>query len=171
MKRFLMAGMVIFTVLHSSSAFADLKSADRRLNSIYTQVINSLAVPNHAQLKESQRNWIKYRDSECRYQQVNYAIMVSEADCKELLTRQRIGLLSQQLGWIKKAGQKDGPAKARDCKQEIGKKAAEVLVSQCMEISPATRPPCNSSNSCDMIKDEIKRGCDLVGNDKPSYCE
>lgn len=171
MKRFMTVGMTIFAAIQSSAAFADLKSADRRLNDIYTQVINSLSVPNQAQLKESQRNWIKYRDSECRYQQVNYAIMVSEADCKELLTRQRIGLLSQQLGWLKKAGQKDGLATAGDCRQEIGKKAAEVLVSQCMEISPATHPPCNSSNSCEMIKDEIKRGCDMAGNDKPSYCE
>jgi uncharacterized protein YecT (DUF1311 family) len=97
-KRFLMAGMVIFTMLHSSAAFAELNAADRRLNDIYAQVINSLSVSNQAQLKESQRNWIKCRDSECRYQQLNYAIMVSEADCKELLTRQRIGFLNQQLG-------------------------------------------------------------------------
>jgi len=126
---------------------------------------------NQTQLKESQRNWIKYRDSECRYQQVNYAIMVSEADCKEALTRQRIGLLSQQLGWLKKVGQKDEAGTAVDCKQEIGAKAANILVNQCKDISPATNPPCNASNSCDLIRDEIKRGCSMVGDKKPAYCQ
>ncbi|MBM7330856.1 DUF1311 domain-containing protein, partial [Agrobacterium sp. S2] len=102
MQRLMMFGLVVFAVLQSSLAYADLKAADRRLNDLYGQVINALPDGSQAQLKESQRNWIKYRDSECRYQQVNYAIMVSEADCKEVLTRQRIGLLSQQLGWLKK---------------------------------------------------------------------
>ncbi|WP_247997813.1 lysozyme inhibitor LprI family protein [Brucella tritici] len=118
MKRLTSAAFLIFAVMLSSVAYADLKGADRKLNDLYSQVINSLPASNQTQLKESQRNWIKYRDSECRYQQVNYAIMVSEADCKEALTRQRIGLLSQQLGWLKKVGQKDEAGTAVDCKQE-----------------------------------------------------
>ncbi|MFD1793813.1 lysozyme inhibitor LprI family protein [Ochrobactrum teleogrylli] len=171
MQRLMMFGLVVFAVLQSSLAYADLKAADRRLNDLYGQVINALPDGSQAQLKESQRNWIKYRDSECRYQQVNYAIMVSEADCKEVLTRQRIGLLSQQLGWLKKIGQQDDSDAAMDCRQEIGAKAANILVNQCKEISPATNPPCNSGNSCDLIRDEIKRGCGMVGGKKPSYCQ
>ncbi|WP_440631860.1 lysozyme inhibitor LprI family protein [Brucella sp. 22210] len=171
MKRLLTVVLVTFAVLQSSVAYADLKAADRRLNDLYGQVINSLPASNQGQLKESQRNWIKYRDSECRYQQVNYAIMVSEADCKEVLTRQRIGLLSQQLGWLKKLGDKDEADAAADCKQEIGAKAANILVNQCKEISPATNPPCNAANSCDLIRDEIKRGCSMAGDKKPAYCQ
>ncbi|WP_247880478.1 lysozyme inhibitor LprI family protein [Ochrobactrum sp. Q0168] len=171
MQRLMMFGLIVSVMLQASLAHADLKSADRRLNDLYGQVVNALSDENQAQLKESQRNWIKYRDSECRYQQANYGIMVSEVDCKEVLTRQRIGLLSQQLGWLKKIGQQDNSDTAIDCKQEIGAKAANILVNQCKEISPATNPPCNSSNSCDLIRDEIKRGCGMVSGKKPSYCQ
>ncbi|PQZ64199.1 DUF1311 domain-containing protein [Ochrobactrum sp. EEELCW01] len=171
MKRLTTAGFLILAIMYSSAASADLKAADRRLNNLYSQVVNSLPASNQMQLKESQRNWIKYRDSECRYQQVNYAIMVSEADCKELLTRQRADLLNQQLGWLKKMADEADTDSSTECRQEIGAKAANVLVNQCKEISPATHPPCNASNSCDMIRDEIKRGCSMVGDKKPSYCQ
>ncbi|QFP64587.1 lysozyme inhibitor LprI family protein [Brucella anthropi] len=171
MKRLATAGFLILAIMQSSVAYADLKAADRRLNDLYSQVINSLPASNQMQLKESQRNWIKYRDSECRYQQVNYAIMVSEADCKENLTRQRADLLNHQLGWLKKKADEADTESSTECRQEIGAKAANVLVNQCKEISPATHPPCNASNSCDMIRDEIKRGCSMVGDKKPPYCQ
>lgn len=32
-------------------------------------------------------------------------------------------------------------------------------------ISPATHPPCNAENSCELIKSEIKRSCELFQND------
>jgi hypothetical protein len=59
------------------------------------------------------------------------------------------------------------------CSQEIGKDNASVYVNQCIQISPATHPPCNDQNSCAMIKDEIKRGCEFVKNSPgiPKFCE
>lgn len=62
------------------------------------------------------------------------------------------------------------------CRQELGKKKAAVYVKQCIEISPATHPPCNDQNACSLIKDEIKRGCemakqDMQGGDMPSFCD
>lgn len=51
------------------------------------------------------------------------------------------------------------------CDREIGEVAAERLVSQCLNVSPATRPPCNAANSCALIEDEIARGCVFVGDD------
>lgn len=57
------------------------------------------------------------------------------------------------------------------CAAEIGADRAGELVDQCLSISPATRPPCNALNSCDMIRDEIARGCsfgDGAGN--PDFC-
>ncbi|KDA04021.1 hypothetical protein [Hyphomonas oceanitis] len=57
------------------------------------------------------------------------------------------------------------------CDQDIGAQAARVLVGQCIQISPATHPPCNAQNSCDMIRDEIRRGCgfgDTINN--PDFC-
>jgi hypothetical protein len=62
------------------------------------------------------------------------------------------------------------PAQAT-CEQEIGAEAASVLVGQCIQMSPATHPPCNAQNSCDMIRDEIRRGCgfgDTTNN--PDFC-
>ncbi|WP_157532619.1 hypothetical protein [Hyphomonas polymorpha] len=62
-------------------------------------------------------------------------------------------------------------AQPASCADELGAEAAQVLVDQCLAISPATRPPCNAQNSCDMIRDEIRRGCgfgDEGGN--PAFC-
>lgn len=61
------------------------------------------------------------------------------------------------------------------CSQEIGKDNASVYVNQCIQISPATHPPCNDQNSCAMIKDEIKRGCEFAkktpGGVVPKFCD
>lgn len=61
------------------------------------------------------------------------------------------------------------------CREEIGKKAAAVYVRQCIEISPATHPPCNDQNACSLIIDEIKRGCEYArnteGGDVPAFCD
>jgi hypothetical protein len=43
-------------------------------------------------------------------------------------------------------------------------------VDQCLEVSPATHPPCNVANPCVLIKDEIGRGCALLGKDAPAFC-
>ena len=50
------------------------------------------------------------------------------------------------------------------CSAEIGRSAAEALARQCRRVSPATRPPCNAANSCAIIRDEIARGCALLGD-------
>lgn len=61
-------------------------------------------------------------------------------------------------------------AKVEGCAGEIGQRAAEQLVLQCRDVSPATRPPCNIANSCQMIRDEVARGCAMLGEDAPEYC-
>ena len=63
-------------------------------------------------------------------------------------------------------------AEEKSCTNELGKTNSEILVKWCMNVSPATRPPCNSANSCDLIVDEIRRGCAFLKNDKnsPYYC-
>ncbi len=71
------------------------------------------------------------------------------------------------------------PARAADrsCSDEIGKQQAAVLVKQCLDISPATHPPCNAANACQMIRDEIDRGCKLAAGESgtnaasvPQFC-
>jgi hypothetical protein len=58
----------------------------------------------------------------------------------------------------------------KSCEAEIGKQAAAELVRRCLNVSPATHPPCNAANSCDMIQGEIDRSCAMFGDDKPSDC-
>lgn len=57
------------------------------------------------------------------------------------------------------------------CLEERGEPAAKRLVERCIAVSPATRPPCNVANPCQMIESEIKRGCDFFKDDeKPAEC-
>jgi hypothetical protein len=60
-----------------------------------------------------------------------------------------------------------GPA----CSQAVGEERAKRLVSECLAVSPATHPPCNASNSCVLIIDEIKRSCAMLGSRAaPAFC-
>jgi len=63
-----------------------------------------------------------------------------------------------------------GSALAQSCKEEVGAEEAQTYVDQCIEVSPATRPPCNAENTCQLIWDEIARGCAMLGKDAPEYC-
>ena len=56
------------------------------------------------------------------------------------------------------------------CSKSAGAKKAEEYVQQCLEVSPATHPPCNASNSCELIIDEIKRGCAMLDTNVPAFC-
>jgi hypothetical protein len=64
-----------------------------------------------------------------------------------------------------------GQAFADTCADELGADGADTLVDQCEQVSQATHPPCNASNSCDMIRSEIKRGCRMLERgDRPDFC-
>ncbi len=58
------------------------------------------------------------------------------------------------------------------CLNDIGAEAAQRLVERCIAVSPATRPPCNVANPCEMIQSEIDRSCEMYapGEAKPSEC-
>jgi hypothetical protein len=57
------------------------------------------------------------------------------------------------------------------CLQSAGKAKANQLVDECMQVSPATHPPCNAQNSCGLIISEIKRSCGLLAKDAPGFCK
>ena len=61
--------------------------------------------------------------------------------------------------------------RTQGCAGEIGLPAARRLVEQCTQVSPATRPPCNTSNNCALIRDEIERSCGLLKEDAPAFCK
>ena len=56
------------------------------------------------------------------------------------------------------------------CLKRVGAVRANELVRQCLKVSPATHPPCNADNACSLIRDEIKRGCALIGAGAPQFC-
>jgi hypothetical protein len=45
-----------------------------------------------------------------------------------------------------------GQALAEGCIDEVGADEAEMHVDQCLEVSPATHPPCNGANPCQMTE-------------------
>jgi hypothetical protein len=56
------------------------------------------------------------------------------------------------------------------CLQSAGAVKANRLVSECLQVSPATHPPCNAQNSCSLIVSEIRRGCSMLGQGAPGFC-
>jgi hypothetical protein len=56
------------------------------------------------------------------------------------------------------------------CLNAVGVERSRQLVNECLQVSPATHPPCNAQNACSMIVDEIKRGCGLIGQGAPGFC-
>jgi hypothetical protein len=56
------------------------------------------------------------------------------------------------------------------CTEGVGPEHASKLVEECLAVSPGTHPPCNAQNSCQLIIDEIKRGCNLIGQGAPDFC-
>lgn len=63
-----------------------------------------------------------------------------------------------------------GPSSERSCLQTAGAAKANRLVNQCLEVSPATHPPCHVENSCALIISEIRRSCALIGTSAPAFC-
>jgi hypothetical protein len=64
-------------------------------------------------------------------------------------------------------------ASAQSCGQTAGTATAQELVRQCMQVSEATHPPCNVTNPCDLMVDEIKRNCAMRQDARiavPSFC-
>lgn len=62
------------------------------------------------------------------------------------------------------------PAPEKPCRDTAGAEKAKTLVQECLEVSPATHPPCNAANACSLIVDEIARGCAMIDRDPPAFC-
>jgi len=63
-------------------------------------------------------------------------------------------------------------ASSTSCTLDQGSDAAMDLVRRCIAVSPATHPPCNPENPCQLIQDEIDRSCAMYkpGEKKPAEC-
>ncbi len=58
------------------------------------------------------------------------------------------------------------------CREELGEAAAIALVERCVQVSPASHPPCHPDNPCTLIQGEIDRSCAMYkpGETKPAQC-
>lgn len=66
------------------------------------------------------------------------------------------------------------PLDDRPCLETLGEAASARLVQRCIAVSPATRPPCNAANPCDLIQGEIDRSCAMWtrdGETPPKECQ
>ncbi|AZO31186.1 lysozyme inhibitor LprI family protein [Mesorhizobium sp. M1B.F.Ca.ET.045.04.1.1] len=173
----------------ASCTAKDAASADTALNAVYKVLSERLAPTDQQRLRDAQRAWIPFRDKECAFRTQPYAdgsVYSSLVEtCKTDLTKARLAQLQHQLQcpegdlscvpqaaavkpvMAAPASQNDG----RPCVQSAGKAKSDQYVSQCIQVSPATNPPCNGENACSMMIDEIKRGCAMIGNNNPpAFC-
>ena len=176
MKRRILAALALagleIAAAHAAGN-AEAGNADAALNATYKTALSQLDASNQARLREAQRAWIAFRDKECDFR-VQGGDGPARADCIAELTRQRTEALGHPLDCP--AGETGCASRGRAepalvaCSQSIGKTKSAELVQQCIQVSPATHPPCNAENSCDLILDEIHRGCAMIEKDAPAFC-
>jgi len=165
------------------SAFADeAAQADAALNANYKALSSQLDGANQQRLRDAQRAWIAFRDKECSFRAQGSdggtASALASSGCIAELSRQRADALKRQLD----CPEGDVTCVPRNrvatvsasadvaCSKSAGQKKAEVLVQQCQQVSPATHPPCNVANACELMIDEIKRGCAMIDKNAPAFC-
>ena len=129
-----------------------LSDLDDQLAAAYASALQTASSPD--QVRAEQRQWMAERNR------------CTTAACLGEAYRQRTAALGAD-----SAQQGGGPApRVTSCRQSIGAARASTLVRQCIQVSPATHPPCNDQNPCEMITDEIRRGCGMYPSPVPSFC-
>ena len=127
-----------------------LAALDRQVTDIYSRKLASLPASQHQALIDAEKSWLATRNA-CGINKV----------CIRNAYNSRI----QQLNAPAPA-----PARQVSCNEAVGSAQASVYVNQCLEVSPATHPPCNASNACALIIAEIRRGCGMAGPRPPAFC-
>jgi hypothetical protein len=60
---------------------------------------------------------------------------------------------------------------AAPCRQAVGLQRAQTLVQQCQQMSSASNQACDTSNTCEGIMAETKRGClGMAAAQRPKFC-
>jgi uncharacterized protein YecT (DUF1311 family) len=80
--------------------YADVASADRRLNKTYQNVISDDTNRNLPKLVQAERAWIRYRDAVCMFERLRWGQTVSDAEmvgqkCLQELIQERTSTLKQ----------------------------------------------------------------------------
>lgn len=189
MLRTIRTGIAVLGLLVAPFAAAqsgDASKADAELNGNYKTLLSQLDAPDQQRLRDAQRAWIAFRDKECAFRtqggQSGAMDAATAADCVAELTRQRADALKRQLDCPEgdvtcvphnRSGSAVAEAVAEvPCSEALGKAKAAKLADRCIQVSPATHPPCNASNACQLIIDEIRRSCAMLGDGSaPAFCK
>lgn len=129
----------------------ELSGMDDQLGALYARISRQTDAPGP--MRAEQRRWLRERD-QCR-----------TPDCLVAAYSSRIADLE-----IVEASAKPARPETQSCLQSRGAAQARTLVRQCIQVSPASRPPCNDANPCDLIIDEIGRGCAMLTTAVPQFC-
>ena len=183
MQRPLLAFAIALTSLSFFARASDIPAeADAALNANYKALLAALDAADQNRLRDSQRAWIAFRDKECAFRSQGSArgsaSALANANCIADLSRQRADALKHQLDCpegdvtcVPRHAATTASASADTaCSKSAGTKKAEEYAQQCIQVSPATHPPCNAANPCELILDEIKRGCAMIDKDAPAFC-
>ncbi len=175
--------LLLALLLAPLSALADeAAQADAALNANYKALSAQLDGANQQRLRDAQRAWIAFRDKECLFRAQGgdggTASALASSNCIGELSRQRADALKLQLECaegditcVPRNRAAAAPARADvACSQSAGQQKAQLLVQQCQQVSPATHPPCNVANACDLMIDEIRRSCAMIGTKAPAFC-
>ena len=126
-----------------------LATLDRQLASAYAKMYASFPANERSTLTSVEKAWVAQRNA-CR----------TDKTCIRNAYLARL----KQLG-----GAPQAPVQI-SCAAGVGAKQAAIYVKQCTEVSTATHPPCNASNTCALIISEIRRGCAMIGSRAPAFC-
>lgn len=158
---------VIFVA--SANATNEPLMQDEAINTLQSKIAPGLRPGGQRQLHDAQRAWIQFREAECRYRQANYPMMTSVTDCRRLLTVERLTDMKLQLEWLHGWVGNIDPS-GNSCRAAVGQGASAQLVHQCLSVTTDAQPSCNAENSCEIIKREIRRGCETIEKDSLPFC-
>ena len=158
--------------------------ADAQLNANYKALLSALGPDDQQRLRDAQRAWIAFRDKECSFRAQGTsggsASALANANCIAERSQQRADALKRELNCPEgdvtcvprqHAAAAAAPVAAQtSCAKSAGEAKAKQYAEQCLQVSPATHPPCNVANPCELIVDEIKRGCAMIDKDAPAFC-
>jgi hypothetical protein len=161
--------LAVAALIATSAAHAT--DDDASLNATYKSLMAKLDAAGQSRLRDAQRAWIAFRDKECAFRATGDA-------CVAELTRARTQALDAALADAgtapsSNAGAPPSSPKAgadAPCATSAGGAKAAKLVDECLQVSPATHPPCNAANACSLIVDEIARGCAMIDANAPAFC-
>src|SRR5690242_7383381 len=81
---FLMAFSYQSSAVYQDTRPYELMASDEKLNECYKKIFNKLSVTDQSKLKKAQRQWMRYRDLDCKNEPIDCIIERTDTRTKEL---------------------------------------------------------------------------------------